>query len=164
MKHSTYHFELFESLADDVGLASAGGGHVSLSGLLVISGLFVFVLILAGVLRRFNKRLFLDRLFFRRLNAQRVDAQRRDAVLFVLWRRRETGRMDYALIGKMDKARRYAEDRSRFRFDRFALTFHGDNNEHQQQDRTLSWRSLPSVCNRALHDDDCYFSNRDGEC
>ena len=39
--------------------------------------------------------------------------------------------MDYALIGKMDKARRYAEDRSRFRFDTFALTFHGDNNEHR---------------------------------
>lgn len=38
--------------------------------------------------------------------------------------------MDYGLIGKIDKAKRYAEDRTRFRFNTFDLTFHGDNNEH----------------------------------
>ena len=38
--------------------------------------------------------------------------------------------MDYGLIGKLEKAKRYAEDRKRFRFDKFDLTFHGDNNEH----------------------------------
>jgi hypothetical protein len=38
--------------------------------------------------------------------------------------------MDYGLIGKLEKAKRYAEDRKRFRFDKFELTFHGDNNEH----------------------------------
>jgi hypothetical protein len=38
--------------------------------------------------------------------------------------------MDYGLIGKLEKAKRYAEDRTRFRFSKFELTFHGDNNEH----------------------------------
>ncbi len=38
--------------------------------------------------------------------------------------------MDYGLIGKREKARRYAEDPRRFRFNRFDLTFHGDNNDH----------------------------------
>ena len=39
--------------------------------------------------------------------------------------------MDYGLIGKMEKAKRYAEDRTRFRFNNFELTFHGDNNDHK---------------------------------
>jgi hypothetical protein len=38
--------------------------------------------------------------------------------------------MDYGLIGKMEKAKRYAEERSRFRFNKFELKFHGDNNDH----------------------------------
>jgi hypothetical protein len=38
--------------------------------------------------------------------------------------------MDYGYIGKLEKAKRYAEDRNRFRFNRFELTFHGDNHEH----------------------------------
>ncbi|MCB0102822.1 MAG: hypothetical protein H6635_07955 [Anaerolineales bacterium] len=38
--------------------------------------------------------------------------------------------MDYGMIGKLEKAKRYAEDRHRFRFNKFELTFHGDNNEH----------------------------------
>lgn len=38
--------------------------------------------------------------------------------------------MDYGLIGKLEKAKRYAEDRKRFRFNKFDVTFHGDNNEH----------------------------------
>ena len=39
--------------------------------------------------------------------------------------------MDYGMIGKIEKAKRYAEDRKRFRFNKFDLTFHGDNNDHQ---------------------------------
>lgn len=39
--------------------------------------------------------------------------------------------MDYGLIGKLEKAKRYAEDRKRFRFDKFEVTFHGDNNDHK---------------------------------
>jgi len=38
--------------------------------------------------------------------------------------------MDYGLIGKMDKAKRYAEERERFSFTSFELKFHGDNNDH----------------------------------
>ena len=38
--------------------------------------------------------------------------------------------MDSGLIGKLEKAKRYAEDRKRFRFKKFDVTFHGDNNEH----------------------------------
>jgi len=38
--------------------------------------------------------------------------------------------MDYGLIGKLEKAKRYAEDRHRFRFNKFDVTFHGDNNDH----------------------------------
>ena len=38
--------------------------------------------------------------------------------------------MDYGMIGKIEKAKRYAEDRKRCRFNKFDVTFHGDNNEH----------------------------------
>ena len=34
------------------------------------------------------------------------------------------------MIGKLEKAKRYAEDRQRFRFNKFDVTFHGDNNDH----------------------------------
>lgn len=39
--------------------------------------------------------------------------------------------MDYGLIGKLEKAKRYAQERERFQFNQFAVTFHGDNNNHQ---------------------------------
>jgi hypothetical protein len=39
--------------------------------------------------------------------------------------------MDYGLIGKREKARRYAEERNRFVFNRLDVTFHGDNNDHR---------------------------------
>ena len=38
--------------------------------------------------------------------------------------------MDYGMIGKIEKAKRYAEDRKRFRFNKFEVTFRGDNNDH----------------------------------
>lgn len=38
--------------------------------------------------------------------------------------------MDSGLIGKVEKAKRYAEDRHRFHFNQFELDFHGDNSEH----------------------------------
>lgn len=38
--------------------------------------------------------------------------------------------MDYGMIGKREKAKRYAEERDRFLFNKFDLTFHGDNNTH----------------------------------
>ncbi len=39
--------------------------------------------------------------------------------------------MDYGMIGKIEKAKRYAEERDRFRFETFDLTFRGDNNSHR---------------------------------
>jgi len=38
--------------------------------------------------------------------------------------------MDYGMIGKREKAKRYAEERNRFLFTKFEVTFHGDNNNH----------------------------------
>ena len=35
------------------------------------------------------------------------------------------------MIGKREKAKRYAEEHDRFRFNSFNLTFHGENNNHQ---------------------------------
>ena len=39
--------------------------------------------------------------------------------------------MDSGMIGKIEKAKRYAEEHKRFRFNSFNLTFHGENNNHQ---------------------------------
>jgi hypothetical protein len=38
--------------------------------------------------------------------------------------------MDSGLIGKIDKAKRYSEQRERFRFDKFEVAFRGDNSNH----------------------------------
>jgi hypothetical protein len=38
--------------------------------------------------------------------------------------------MDYGMIGKIEKAKRYAEERDRIRFDQLTVTFDGDNNPH----------------------------------
>jgi hypothetical protein len=38
--------------------------------------------------------------------------------------------MEYAIIGKIEKAKRYAGERRRFNFTKFDLTFHGDNSDH----------------------------------
>ena len=39
--------------------------------------------------------------------------------------------MDSGMIGKIEKAKRYAEEPTRFQFDKFNMTFRGDNNDHQ---------------------------------
>lgn len=38
--------------------------------------------------------------------------------------------MDSGLIGKIDKAKRYAGDRERFRFNKIEVAFRGDNSNH----------------------------------
>jgi len=38
--------------------------------------------------------------------------------------------MDYGMIGKIEKAKRYAQQRERFCFNRFDVAFSGDNNTH----------------------------------
>lgn len=39
--------------------------------------------------------------------------------------------MDYSMIGKIEKAKRYAQERDRFEFHTFSVTVKGDNNSHK---------------------------------
>jgi hypothetical protein len=39
--------------------------------------------------------------------------------------------MDYGMIGKIEKAKRYAEERERFQFEHFQATIMGTNNSHR---------------------------------
>ncbi len=47
--------------------------------------------------------------------------------------------MDSGMIGKIEKARRYAEERNRVRFDQFKVTFDGDNNPHTVNFSEAAW-------------------------
>ena len=48
--------------------------------------------------------------------------------------------MDYGMIGKIDKAKRYAEQRDRIRFESFAVTFEGENNPHTVHFNNGEWQ------------------------
>ena len=48
--------------------------------------------------------------------------------------------MDYGMIGKIEKAKRYAEERSRIRFEAFRATFDGDNNSHTTEFAGGAWK------------------------
>jgi hypothetical protein len=48
--------------------------------------------------------------------------------------------MDYGMIGKIEKAKRYAEERKRIRFERFEATFNGTNNPHTVEFRDDGWK------------------------
>jgi hypothetical protein len=39
--------------------------------------------------------------------------------------------MEAGMVGKIEKAKRYAQERQRFQFHKFDLKFHGDNNDHR---------------------------------
>ena len=60
--------------------------------------------------------------------------------------------MDYGMIGKIEKAKRYAEERERFLFNKFDVTFHGDNNNHQVK------------FENGAYDCDCAFFTTHGRC
>ena len=47
--------------------------------------------------------------------------------------------MDSALIRKIEKAKRYAEERNRVRFESLKVTFDGDNNPHTVNFQNGSW-------------------------
>ena len=47
--------------------------------------------------------------------------------------------MDYGMIGKIEKAKRYAEERDRICFDTFTVTFDGDNNPRVVTFRQEEW-------------------------
>jgi hypothetical protein len=60
--------------------------------------------------------------------------------------------MDYGMISKIEKAKRYAEQRDRIRFVSFSVTFNGDNNPH-----TLTYHEGQWQC-------DCGFFGSRGVC
>ncbi len=47
--------------------------------------------------------------------------------------------MDYGMIGKIEKAKRYAEERDRICIQDFRVTFDGDNNPHSVEFNDGFW-------------------------
>jgi hypothetical protein len=60
--------------------------------------------------------------------------------------------MDSSLIGKLEKAKRYAEEHTRFHFHSFSVTVDGDNSAH-----TVSYADGEWTC-------DCSFFQTRGRC
>jgi hypothetical protein len=60
--------------------------------------------------------------------------------------------MDYGMIGKIEKAKRYAEQRDRIRFISFTVTLEGENSPH-----TVTFDSGQWNC-------DCSFFKSRGVC
>ena len=60
--------------------------------------------------------------------------------------------MDYGMVSKIEKAKRYAEQRDRIQFVSFQVTFDGDNNPH-----TVSFENGAWAC-------DCSFFSSRGVC
>lgn len=48
--------------------------------------------------------------------------------------------MDSSFIGKIDKARRYAEEKERVSIQRFSATFHGNHNSYAVEFDSGAWR------------------------
>lgn len=48
--------------------------------------------------------------------------------------------MDYGMIGKIEKAKRYAEERERICFESFSATFVGSNNNHTVSLHNGEWQ------------------------
>ena len=60
--------------------------------------------------------------------------------------------MDYGMIGKIEKAKRYAQERERIQFESFRATFDGDNNPHTVEYGGEGWKC------------DCDFFQSRGVC
>jgi hypothetical protein len=60
--------------------------------------------------------------------------------------------MDYGMIGKIEKAKRYAQERKRIHFETFTVTFEGENNPHTVQYKNGDWQC------------DCDFFKTRGRC
>ena len=60
--------------------------------------------------------------------------------------------MDYGMIGKIEKAKRYAEERDRIRVESFKVTFDGKNNPHEVSFENGKWQC------------DCSFFQTRGHC
>lgn len=60
--------------------------------------------------------------------------------------------MDSGMIGKIDKAKRYSQERNRVRFESFTVTFDGQNNPHTVRMENGVWQC------------DCDFFKSRGRC
>lgn len=60
--------------------------------------------------------------------------------------------MDYGMIGKIQKAKRYAEERDRIHFHSFSVSLDGENNSHKVSYENGKW------------DCDCDFFRTRGRC
>ena len=60
--------------------------------------------------------------------------------------------MDYGMIGKIEKAKRYAQERQRFHFSSFTVTLDGENNPHTVHYENNEWHC------------DCDFFHSRGRC
>ena len=60
--------------------------------------------------------------------------------------------MDYGMIGKIDKAKRYAEERDRISVNELTVTFNGTNNPHKVTFINELWQC------------DCSFFQTRGRC
>ncbi len=60
--------------------------------------------------------------------------------------------MDYSMIGKIEKAKRYAQERQRFQFNSMNVVVKGDNNSHQVTFAGGKWGC------------DCEFFSLHGRC
>jgi len=60
--------------------------------------------------------------------------------------------MDYGMIGKIDKAKRYAQERNRIHIEALTVTFEGENNSH-----TVNYKNGEWQC-------DCDFFQSRGRC
>lgn len=60
--------------------------------------------------------------------------------------------MDYGMIGKIEKAKRYAAQRDRIRIDSLTVTFEGENNPHTVHLHNGVWQC------------DCPFFQTRGRC
>jgi hypothetical protein len=60
--------------------------------------------------------------------------------------------MDYGMIGKIAKAKRYADERERIRFESFRASFAGENNPHVVEFNDGRWHC------------DCHFFLSRGVC
>jgi hypothetical protein len=60
--------------------------------------------------------------------------------------------MDYGMIGKLEKAKRYAEERDRITVESLTVTFDGENNPHTVNFQNGEWRC------------DCSFFQTRGRC
>lgn len=60
--------------------------------------------------------------------------------------------MDSGMIGKIEKAKRYAHERNRIHFSEFTVTFDGENNNHTVNYANNEWKC------------DCDFFKTRGRC